>query len=620
MFASMTKDHKRKLLKLILIGLASLGLALVTGAGHNHGGKINYSILIVYILLYLAAAYDVLIEAFEGIKRGQALDENFLMTIATVTAFFIGEYLEAIAVMVFYGFGELFEEIATHRSKENIKNLLDLVPDLANRVTEDGNVEEIDLDDVEIGDILLVRDGEKVGVDGVIVEGSCLVDTSSVTGESMPVELEEGSEIISSSILTQGIIKYRATKEFDDSIAAKIIELIEDSHMSKSKSEKMITRFARIYTPIVVGIAILVGIIPPLFMGGAWSDYLFRAATFLVLSCPCALVLSVPLSFMSGLGLASKEGILIKGSQYFEELNKANILLTDKTGTLTTGEFTVKNIEYFTDYDKEKILDYIYNMEKMSTHPIGRGIVKSLDRKENPDLFENVTNEKGLGIMATNKDGEKIKIGSAKYLGLDLDDKEKSVYLSIDDNLAAKIIIEDKIKDRASETIAYLKNDFEQISLLSGDSQKPVADLAQNLKISDYHAELMPADKLKYLTDLQGKGKKLVFVGDGINDAPVIKKADVGISMGEGASDLAIESSDILIASGEFYQLEKLMKIAKITNKTVVENISFIMAVKIIILILGLFGYASMWLAIIGDVGVSIIAILWSMRILKKKL
>nr|WP_072536655.1 heavy metal translocating P-type ATPase [Anaerococcus mediterraneensis] len=620
MFASMTKDHKRKLLKLILIGLASLGLALVTGAGHKHGEKINYSILIVYILLYLAAAYDVLIEAFEGIKRGQALDENFLMTIATVTAFFIGEYLEAIAVMVFYGFGELFEEIATHRSKENIKNLLDLVPDLANRVTEDGNVEEIDLDDVEIGDILLVRDGEKVGVDGVIVEGSCLVDTSSVTGESMPVELEEGSEIISSSILTQGIIKYRATKEFDDSIAAKIIELIEDSHMSKSKSEKMITRFARIYTPIVVGIAILVGIIPPLFMGGAWSDYLFRAATFLVLSCPCALVLSVPLSFMSGLGLASKEGILIKGSQYFEELNKANILLTDKTGTLTTGEFTVKNIEYFTDYDKEKILDYIYNMEKMSTHPIGRGIVKSLDRKENPDLFENVTNEKGLGIMATNKDGEKIKIGSAKYLGLDLDGKEKSVYLSIDDNLAAKIIIEDKIKDRASETIAYLKNDFEQISLLSGDSQKPVADLAQNLKISDYHAELMPADKLKYLTELQEKGKKLVFVGDGINDAPVIKKADVGISMGEGASDLAIESSDILIASGEFYQLEKLMKIAKITNKTVVENISFIMAVKIIILILGLFGYASMWLAIIGDVGVSIIAILWSMRILKKKL
>ena len=620
MFASMTKDHKRKLLKLILIGLASLGLALVTGAGHNHGGKINYSILIVYILLYLAAAYDVLIEAFEGIKRGQALDENFLMTIATVTAFFIGEYLEAIAVMVFYGFGELFEEIATHRSKENIKNLLDLVPDLANRVTEDGNVEEIDLDDVEIGDILLVRDGEKVGVDGVIVEGSCLVDTSSVTGESMPVELEEGSEIISSSILTQGIIKYRATKEFDDSIAAKIIELIEDSHMSKSKSEKMITRFARIYTPIVVGIAILVGIIPPLFMGGAWSDYLFRAATFLVLSCPCALVLSVPLSFMSGLGLASKEGVLIKGSQYFEELNKANILLTDKTGTLTTGEFTVKNIEYFTDYDKEKILDYIYNMEKMSTHPIGRGIVKSLDRKENPDLFETVTNEKGLGIMATNKDGEKIKIGSAKYLGLDLDNKEKSVYLSIDDNLAAKIIIEDKIKDRASETIAYLKNDFEQISLLSGDSQKPVADLAQNLKINDYHAELMPADKLKYLTDLQEKGKKLVFVGDGINDAPVIKKADVGISMGEGASDLAIESSDILIASGEFYQLEKLMKIAKITNKTVVENISFIMAVKIIILILGLFGYASMWLAIIGDVGVSIIAILWSMRILKKKL
>lgn len=276
----------------------------------------------------------------------------------------IGDYLEAIAVMVFYGFGELFEDIATHSSKENIKGLLDLVPDLANKVLDDGTIEEIDLDDVEVGDILMVRDGEKVGVDGVIIEGNALVDTSSVTGESMPVEVGEGDEIISSSIISQGIIKYRATKEFDDSVAAKIIELIEDSHMSKSESERLITRFARIYTPIVVGFAAFLAIIPPLFMGGDWSDYLLRAATFLVLSCPCALVLSVPLSFMSGLGLASREGILIKGSQFLEELKAADILLTDKTGTLTTGEFVVKDVEFMADYDRKKALDYIYNIEK----------------------------------------------------------------------------------------------------------------------------------------------------------------------------------------------------------------------------------------------------------------
>src|SRR5699024_6652926 len=376
-------------------------------------------IILAYIILYLLAACEVLKEAFEGLRRGQALYENFLMTITTVTVFLIGDYLEAIAVMVFYGFGELFEEIATHSSKENIKGLLDLVPDLANKVLDDGTVEEIDLDDVEVDDILMVRDGEKVGVDGVIIEGSALVDTSSVTGESMPVEVGVGDEIISSSILSQGIIKYRASKEFDDSVAAKIIELIEDSHMSKSESERLITRFAMIYTPIVVGFAVLLALIPPIFMGGDWSDYLLRAATFLVLSCPCALVLSVPLSFMSGLGLASREGILIKGSQLLEELDAADILLTDKTGTLTTGEFVVKDIEFLSDYDKQKALDYIYNIEIMSTHPIARGIVKSLKRSEKPDLFKSIDNKSGLGVVAESKDGEEVKIGSARFIGME---------------------------------------------------------------------------------------------------------------------------------------------------------------------------------------------------------
>ena len=310
MFKSMTDEHKQTLYKLVLIAILSFALSYFAS---RIMGMNRIILTIWFLILYLAASLDVIKEAIANLKRGQALDENFLMTIATVTAFLIGDYLEAISVMVFYGFGELFEDIATHRSKENIKSLLDLVPDLANKLMDDGTIEEIDLDDVEVGDILMVRDGEKVGVDGVITEGVCLVDTSSVTGESMPVELGVGDEIISSSIVSQGIIKYQATKEFDDSVAAKIIELIEDSHMSKSDSERLITKFARIYTPIVVGFAALLALVPPLFFGGQWSDYLLRAATFLVLSCPCALVLSVPLSFMSGLGLASKEGILIKG-------------------------------------------------------------------------------------------------------------------------------------------------------------------------------------------------------------------------------------------------------------------------------------------------------------------
>lgn len=612
MFKSMTREHKKTLTQLVVIVLASFALAFFT----KDKAK-SVWIILAFLVLYLFAALDVLKEAFEGLRRGQALDENFLMTIATVTAFLIGDYLEAIAVMVFYGFGELFEEIATHSSKENIKGLLDLVPDLANKVLDDGTIEEIDLDDVEVDDILIVRDGEKVGVDGVIIEGNALVDTSSVTGESMPVEVGGGDEIISSSIISQGIIKYRATKEFDDSVAAKIIELIEDSHMSKSESERLITRFARIYTPIVVGFAVLLAIIPPLFMGGDWSDYLLRAATFLVLSCPCALVLSVPLSFMSGLGLASREGILIKGSQFLEELKAADILLTDKTGTLTTGEFVVKDVEFMADYDKKKALDYIYNIEKMSTHPIARGIVNSLDGTENPDLFKEVNNKNGLGVVAISKENEEVKVGSAKFIGIENEDV-RAVYLGIDGKPVARVIIEDEIKKESKKTIEKLKRDFKKIAVVSGDSKKAVKDLANEIALTDYYAELMPKDKLDVMEEFKKNGHKVVFVGDGINDAPVLKNANVGISMGETASDLAIESSDILIANGEFRELAKLMEITNLTNSTVRQNITFIMIVKITILTLGFFGYASMWLAIFGDVGVSIIAILWAMRILKK--
>lgn len=614
MFKSMTKEHKQTLLNLIVLAL--MALVLVVSSRFFYLGSLRkWGFLLIYIL----SAKEVLINAFRNLKRGSAMDENFLMAVATITAFLIGEYLEAVAVMLFYSFGELFEDIATHKSRENIKSLLDLVPDTANKVLEDGSVTEIDLDDIEIGDILLVRDGEKIGVDGKVIEGSASLDTSSITGESMPVEVDVDDEVISSSIVKDGIIKIEALKEFDDSVAAKIMELIEDSASSKSDSEKFVTRFARVYTPIVVGLALILAIVPPLFFGGIWQDYLLRAATFLVLSCPCALVLSVPLSFMSGLGLSSKNGILIKGSQYFEILDKAEVLLTDKTGTLTTGEFKIKNIEIEEGFDKEEVLDYLYNIELMSTHPIAKGIVKDLDRTEDREIFEEVKNEKGLGVRAKTKTGKEVKVGSAKYLGID-ENNERAIYLAIDGKLSASVFVEDEIKNKSKETIESLKNDFKEIAIVSGDSKAAVEATASKLDLYKSYPEVMPDQKLQIMKTYQEKAKKCVFVGDGINDAPVLKNADVGISMGESASDLAIESSDILITNGEFSQIERLMKISKLTNSTVRQNVIFIMAVKIIILILGLFGHANMWLAVIGDVGVTIIAVLWAMRILQKKI
>ena len=611
----MTDEHRKEISKLIVIAFLTLVLGI-----YNHKYVTSKGIILVFAILYLIVAFDVLKKAGQMIIRGQALDENFLMSIATITAFIIGQYTEAVAVILFYNFGELFEDIATHQSKENIKDLLDLVPDVASRVNPDGTVSEVDLDDIEVGDIILIRDGEKIGVDGVVIEGHGLVDTSSVTGESMPVEVENGSEIISSSIVKEGIIKIRAKKEFEDSVAAKIMELIEDSAASKSDSERTITKFARIYTPIVVGTAVLIALIPPIFFNGAWDDYLIRAATFLVLSCPCALVLSVPLSFMSGLGLASENGILIKGSQYFERLKESTVLLSDKTGTLTTGEFEVKDIIFYGDYDKEQILDYIYNIELMSTHPIARGIVNSLNRSEDRNLFKKVINEKGLGVKAIGQNDQEIKIGSSRYIGIDKGDENRSIYLSIDGNLAAEVLIEDQIKEGSKDTISYLKNHFKEIAVVSGDNEKSVKDSSKALGLTNCYYEVMPDEKLEIMRNYQKEGHKAVFVGDGINDAPVLSNADVGISMGESASDLAIESSDILVVNGEFSQMQRLMKITELTNNTVKQNIIFIMLVKITILIMGLFGYANMWLAIFGDVGVSIIAILWSMRILKKKI
>ncbi len=613
MFKNIREEDKDRLKYLVLLGLVTFLLSIA-----EHTWSSNIVIKVLFIILYILAGKDVIRLAFLGIKNKQPMDENFLMTLATIAAIVIGQYHEAIFVMLFYSFGELFEDIATNSSRESIKSLMDIVPEMSVRIKEDGSREKVDIDDIEVGDILEITDGDKVPVDGVVLSGNASLDTSSLTGESLPVEVEEGEEVLSSSIVTDGIIRMKTTKAFDDSIASKIIDLIEESVENKSSSEKFITRFARIYTPIVVGAAVLLAVIPPL-LGGDWRDYLLRAATFLVLSCPCALVLSVPLSFISGLGLASKNGILIKGSEYLEALDKAKVLLTDKTGTLTKGEFKIKDIEYYTDYDKEKILDYIYNLEKTSSHPIAMSIVQGLDRKENHDLFKEVKNVKGLGVSAISADGEEILLGSKKFVDHEGDD-DKAVYLAIDGKVSAKISIEDEVKDQSKETIDFLKNYYDHLAIVSGDNEKSVAETANSLGMSEYYASLMPDQKMEILKTYKDKDMTTVFVGDGINDAPVLKQADVGISMGETASDLAIESSDIMVTNGEFSQMQKLMEIAKLSVRTVRQNVIFIMAVKLFILILGLFGRATMWMAIFGDVGVSIITILWAMRILNKKI
>lgn len=613
MFKNMREEDKDRLKYLVLLGLVTFLLSIA-----EHTWSSNIIIKVLFVILYILAGKDVIRLAFLGIKNKQPMDENFLMTLATIAAIVIGQYHEAVFVMLFYSFGELFEDIATNSSRESIKSLMDIVPEMSVRIKEDGSREEVDIDDIEVGDILEITDGDKVPVDGVVLSGNASLDTSSLTGESLPVEVEEGEEVLSSSIVTDGIIRMKTTKAFDDSIASKIIDLIEESVENKSSSEKFITRFARIYTPIVVGAAVLLAVVPPL-LGGDWRDYLLRAATFLVLSCPCALVLSVPLSFISGLGLASKNGILIKGSEYLESLDKAKVLLTDKTGTLTKGEFKIKDIAYYTDYDKEKILDYIYNLEKTSSHPIARSIVQGLNRKENHDLFKEVKNVKGLGVSAISADGEEILLGSKKFVNHEGED-DKAVYLAIAGKVSAKISIEDEVKDQSKETIDFLKNYYDHLAIVSGDNEKSVAETANSLGMSEYYASLMPDQKMEILKSYKDKDMTTVFVGDGINDAPVLKQADVGISMGETASDLAIESSDIMVTNGEFSQMQKLMEIAKLSVRTVRQNVIFIMAVKLFILILGLFGRATMWMAIFGDVGVSIITILWAMRILNKKI
>ena len=579
----------------------------------------------IYIIAYLIVGLDIVLKAIKNIFRGKIFDENFLMTIATIGAFAIGEFPEAVAVMLFYQVGELFQSYAVDKSRKSIASLMDIRPDYAN-VKRGEEILKVNPKEVKIGETIIVKPGEKVPLDGTIIKGTSMLDTSSLTGESLPREVEENDEVLSGCINQNGLLEIKVTKEFGQSTVSKILDLVENASSKKSKSENFITKFAKYYTPAVVIIAIFLAAIPPLIIEGAeFTDWLYRALTFLVVSCPCALVISIPLGFFGGIGGASKRGILVKGSNYLEALSNTEIVVFDKTGTLTQGVFEVQKIEP-KGIGKEELLKYAAYAENYSNHPIALSVKKAYGKEIDTKLISNTEELSGLGVNAKIQD-KSILVGNEKLM------KEKNIeytkcneigtilYIAINNKFAGYILIADKIKKDAKETIKDLKKKgIRKTVMLTGDRKDVGEAVSKELGLDEVYTELLPDGKVKKVEELMKtkteKGK-LVFVGDGINDAPVLALADIGIAMGGLGADSAIEAADIAIMTDEPSRINNAMKISKKTMKIVKQNIVFAIAIKILVLILSAFGLSTMWEAVFADVGVSVIAIINSLRALK---
>ena len=586
---------------------------------------------------YFVIGWDILKKAFKGILNKQVFDENFLMAVATVGAIGVaiadntkGDYTEAIAVMLFYQIGELFQSYAVGKSRRNISDLMDIRPDYAN-VERDGKIETVDPDEVEIGSIIVVSAGEKIPIDGVIVEGTTSLDTAALTGESVPRNAKSGDEVISGCINLSGTVKIRTTKVFGESTVSKILDLVENSSSKKSKSEKFISKFARYYTPIVCYSALALAIIPPvgrLIAGydALWSQWIYRALTFLVISCPCALVISIPLSFFAGIGGASKEGVLVKGSNYLETLSKTNCVVFDKTGTMTKGVFEVSEICPQGDVSNDKLLEYAAFAECYSTHPISKSLQKAYAKDIDKNTVTDVEEISGHGLTAK-VNGVSVAAGNAKLmkkLGLEYSDCDKTgtvVHVAVDGKYAGYILISDTLKPTSVEAIAALKKmGIEKTVMLTGDSDKVAQAVAAQLGVDEVHSELLPADKVKQVESLlaqEGEKKKLAFVGDGINDAPGLSRADIGIAMGGLGSDAAIEAADIVLMDDDPLKISKAIKISKKCLRIVNQNIYFAIGIKVLCLLLGAVGIANMWVAIFADVGVMVIAVLNAIRALR---
>lgn len=582
-----------------------------------------YIILPLSLLSYFIVGYDVLWKSIKNIKRGQFLDENFLMVIATIGALVIGEYLEAVAVMIFYQVGEQFQEYAVNKSRKSISNLMDIKAEYTTRINPDGTYEVIEPEDAMIGDKLLIKAGEKVPVDGIVVEGSTSLDVKALTGEAIPKEIQVGDMALSGSININGVITIEVVNEYFDSTVSKILDLVENAYGKKAKSENFITKFAKYYTPIVVGLALLLAFIPPIFLGDL-KDWIFRALTFLVVSCPCALVISVPLGFFCGIGGASKYGILIKGGSYLEMLNKANTFVFDKTGTITTGEFSIVDIKP-NNVSSEELLKITASIESNSNHPIARGIANGYDG----ELIKGFTVEElgGFGLKATLNDD--IYLVGSKNLMIEnninysINDSIGSVvYISKNNEFLGSVVVADTIKDKSYETIKYLNKKGYKTIMLTGDNNLIASDISNKLGINKYYSDLLPHQKVEKLEEIfneKENGDIISFIGDGINDAPAIMRSDVGISMGGIGSDSAIEASDIVLMYDDLSSIIKGKKIAKKTLRIIKQNIIFALGIKIGVLILSAIGLSNMWMAILADVGVAVIAILNAMRAMKIK-
>lgn len=595
---------------------------------------------ILYLIPYLVIGYDILIKAFKGIKNRQPFDESLLMAIATIGAIAIaiytevaeheaGDYVEAIAVMLFYQIGEWFQSYAVGKSRRNISDLMDIRPDYAN-IEKDGKLEQIDPDEVEPGSVIVVQPGEKVPIDGIVIEGTSTLNTSALTGESLPRDAQEGDEIISGCINMTGVLKIKTTKEFGESTVSKILDLVENASSRKSKSEDFITKFARIYTPAVVYSAIALAILPPLVrmfgMGipAEWGTWIYRALTFLVISCPCALVISIPLSFFAGIGGASNAGVLVKGSNYLETLSQTKCVVFDKTGTLTQGVFEVNEVHH-NEMSREQLLEYAALAESASSHPISKSLQRAYGKEIDRNRVTDIREISGNGVTAK-VDGIDVAAGNSKLMDrlgvkwIDCHQAGTIIHMAVDGRYAGHIVISDIEKPHAKEAIQALKKaGVEKTVMLTGDSRRVAEHVAADLGIDEVHAELLPADKVSEVEEIlkknTGKGK-LAFVGDGINDAPVLSRADIGIAMGAMGSDAAIEAADIVLMDDDPLKISKAIRISRKCLRIVYENIWFAIGIKLICLVLGAVGIANMWLAIFADVGVMIIAVLNAIRAL----
>lgn len=642
----MTKKQKAMLSRIIAAFIIYITLAVTDHMEILPEWLGLWGKMALYLVPYVLIGWDIVYKAFRNIRNGQVFDENFLMTVATFGAFGVGEYSEAVAVMLFYQVGELFQSYAVNRSRQSITELMDICPEYAN-IEEDGQLKQVEPDDVQVGDIIVVKAGERIPLDGKVVFGNSMVDTSALTGESVPRKVAEGDDIISGCVNGSGLLRVQVTKEFDDSTVAKILELVENASSKKAHVENFITRFARYYTPLVVMGAVLLAVIPPLFFGQSWSEGVRRACTFLVISCPCALVISVPMSFFSGIGAASKKGVLIKGSNYLEALSEMDTIVFDKTGTLTKGEFKVTEIHAVTgspvpeasevprtrvwaasqpsDEGKRSLLELAALAESYSDHPISRSIKDAWGDAIDMNRVSNAQEISGHGVQAE-IDGHTVLAGNSKLM------KEMNVayqecmsmgtvvYVALDGVYCGYIVIADSIKDEAFEAIKNLKKvGVRKTVMLTGDKKEVGEAVAARLGLDEVHAELLPGDKVAKVEELlaQQTGKhRLAFVGDGINDAPVLSRADVGIAMGSMGSDAAIEAADIVLMDDNPARIADVVRISRKTMSIVKQNIVFALGVKAVVLLMGAAGMANMWEAVFADVGVSVIAILNAMRAL----